>query len=204
MYIFCIILIAFFAIQLIYAFIFYKTEKRQLNQLEAKVLVKSNGIYFELIIMSLLNLILGFFLWLFVVITLGFPPITEATLLHCLVLVITNILVFLIMNYFTLKPFNAFYFCEKKIIRIKYNSLLQSKEKEIIEIGKVHFIKMFYFRKGIIFQLSTKNNDSINRYFNGYQMNIQKIEKFCYEKSIEFECSHVSFRKFRELKSYID
>jgi hypothetical protein len=63
---------------------------------------------------------------------------------------------------------------------------------------------MFYFGRGIIFQLSTKNNDVINRYFNGYQMNIQKVEKFCHRKGIEFECFYPDYRKFMELKSYID
>lgn len=183
---------------------FYRLERYQLKQLEVKPLVKSNGIYFELIIMSPMNPIVSGLLWLIIATIFGFPTAMEAPLLHILTMVILNILVFLGINYLTFRHFNGFYFDNNKIIRIKYNSLLQLKETEIIDIESLQYLKILHIGKGRIFQLSMINNDGLDRYFNGYRLNIKQLKKFCSEKNIDFEVVPISIGKFKELKKYID
>lgn len=199
-----VIMITFSTIQLIFTLMFYRLEKFQLNQMELKPLIKSKGIYYELILISWINIVFAFLIWSLIASIFDFPTFSEGSLIHILIMVSANIAVFFVVNYFTFKQFNAFYFCTNKIIRIKYNLLFQLKEKEIIEIDNLQYLKTYYFRQGIILQASTKNNDGLDRYFNGYHLNIKKIEKFCSEKNIQFENSKVSLGEFRALKKYID
>lgn len=195
----------FVVIQLIYTLLFYRLEKDQLRQLKAKALVKSNGIYFDLIMASLMNPAIALLISALEYNIFQHPPATEAPLFFLLTSVIANTLTFLTVNYLIIKPFSGLYFCDNKIIRIKYDPLLQPKEKEIIEIDNLQYLKILHAGRVTILQLLTKNNVGLdNRYFNGHYLNSSRIEKFCLKKDIKFKRSFIDDVIAMGLLKYID